>query len=153
MHPFPHHTGVKTLIVYGSRTGNTALLAQRIKEVLEEAGWPVTLKNVTEAQVSEMTQYQLVLLGSSTYGDGDLWKTFLPFEAAMGDVTLEGIQGAAFGCGSARYPAFCWAADILENGLKNCGCRIVQKALKMDTLTGFEVRQADVWARWLIERV
>ncbi|MBN4069709.1 MAG: hypothetical protein COA82_10940 [Alkaliphilus sp.] len=62
----------KAIVIFGSTMGNTEMLAGVIVEGLKEAGFEAELKNVTEAKIEEVVNYDLVLLGSSTWGEGEL---------------------------------------------------------------------------------
>ena len=72
----------KTLIVYGSTTGNTEMVARQIGEVLLKKGHDVTVKDVTNTKVDELGNgYELTVLGSSTWGEDkiEFQEDFEPF--------------------------------------------------------------------------
>jgi flavodoxin len=87
------------------------------------------------------------VFGSPTYGSGDLHPAWDKPERFLRDVELAGLPFATFGTGASRYPTPHWAVDILENRLKNCGGVRLLPGLKMDTLLGLRVRDADPWAK------
>jgi len=63
----------KTLIVFGSSTGNTETMADKIAEALKKADMEAEIKNVLNAKPADMTgEYDLVLLGCPAYGDEDV---------------------------------------------------------------------------------
>ncbi len=59
------------VIVYGSTTGNTEQLAGYIADGMKEAGASVTVRNVTDMDADGLLKYDILVLGSSTWGDGD----------------------------------------------------------------------------------
>ena len=85
-----------TGIFYGSATGSTEAVAQDIARLLGVA--ESDLHNVADASADEADKYDLLLLGSSTWGCGDS------------------------GC----YPdTFCDAIGLLYEGLQGCGCTFI----------------------------
>jgi len=85
--------GAKVILVYGSTTGNTEMLAEHVAAGLERGLASVTVKNVTEASVDELADYDTIVFGCSTWGEGDLQDDFVDFHEAM-----EGI--------SSVYPSY-----------------------------------------------
>ncbi len=55
------------LIVYWSKTGNTAKVAKAVREGLEEAGLKVVVKEQHEAADEDWFSYDLVCVGSPSY--------------------------------------------------------------------------------------
>jgi menaquinone-dependent protoporphyrinogen oxidase len=54
----------KALIVYGTRYGATARTSEEIAEVLRQEGFDVRVVNVKEDKVRDITEYELVIVGS-----------------------------------------------------------------------------------------
>ncbi len=139
------------LVAWASRTGNTANLAQRVKELLEEAGLAVELVAVKDVDWDQLDRWSALVFGSPTYGSGDLHPDWDKPERRLRDADLTGWPAAVFGCGNPRYVTPWWAVDILENRLKNGGARLVVPSYKADTMEGFRVRDADRWIVSLAE--
>jgi len=57
----------KVLVIYHSRTGNTARVAQLVAAGAEEAGAEVVLKKVEETDPQELLDYDAVIAGTPTY--------------------------------------------------------------------------------------
>ncbi len=55
------------LIIYWSKTGNTAKVANAIKEGLEEANFEVTIRKPEEAEALDYFDYDLVCVGCPSY--------------------------------------------------------------------------------------
>ena len=70
-------------MVYGSTTGNTEMLAEHVAAGLECGLANVTVKNVTEASVDELADYDAIVFGCSTWGEGDLQDDFVDFHKAI----------------------------------------------------------------------
>ena len=70
-------------LFYASSTGNTERIAKLIRRELSDM--EVTLYNLDSCTSDAMQPYSHLILGASTWGEGDLqddWETFLPhFEA------------------------------------------------------------------------
>jgi flavodoxin I len=61
----------KIAIVYGSTTGNTADVAQRIAQALNTPN-PIDVLEVSQLSPDQLTLYDFLILGTSTWGSGDL---------------------------------------------------------------------------------
>lgn len=111
-------------IYYGSTTGNTQELADRIAKALSVQSADV---HDVDSAAADFNPYDVVLFGSSTMGMGDFqddWETFID------DVTeadLSGKKVALFGCGdSASYSdTFGDALGKIYQVIKNKGCTII----------------------------
>jgi len=66
-------------LFYASSTGNTEDIAKMIKEKL--ANYKVTMYNLNDCEEDAMSAYDYLILGASTWGEGDLqddWEDYLP---------------------------------------------------------------------------
>ena len=142
----------KTIIVYGSETGNTETIAEDIASGLGDGNLEVTLKNVTEASVEELLDYDLVLLGSSTWGDEEkeLQADMVDFYEELENIDLSGKPAVAFGCGDSDYTHFCGAVDLLEERLEQIGARLLDEALRVDDQG--DDPDARAWGREMAKR-
>jgi len=137
----------KILVAFGSTTGSTETLAEEIVEKLEAASHEVNLTNVTDIEIDELdTEYDIYLLGSSTWGDADVefQEDFEEFYEDMEGKDLSGKKFAVFGCGDTSFPNFCGAVDELEKRIKELGGNLVTSGLKVEG----EVEEADL-DNWL----
>ncbi len=118
------HT-MRTGIFYGSTTGMTESLAAKIAARTGVAQTDV--RNVADASADEAEGYDLLLLGSSTWGCGELQDDWYDFLDALKRKALSGKRVALFGCGdSASYPdSFCDALAEIRDGLEATGCTFV----------------------------
>jgi flavorubredoxin len=60
-------TGLKTLILYWSATGNTRKVAEAIKKGVERAGIMPVLMKINEAKDEDLYKYDLVFIGSPSH--------------------------------------------------------------------------------------
>jgi flavodoxin short chain len=124
------------LIIYGSTTGNTEFVAEKISEKLEDAGHDVDMENAMDVIVDneDITKYDTYVWGSSTWNDGELQDDFVELHMQMTDnpPNLSGKNFACFGCGESVYEKFCTAVDILEESLEDWGAEKLQDGLKID---------------------
>jgi len=124
---------VNTIIVFASMSGTTELMAHTIASELMKAGDQVTVKDAIEADAEELMSYERILVGSYTWGDGDLSDEIMSFYDELATIDLTGKMAAAFGSGDTSYEHFARAVDILEEALKTQGCEIIIKGLKIDS--------------------
>ncbi len=112
----------KTGIFYGSSAGNTEVVAKTIAKKLN-----AEIYDVSRNPVDKISQYENLILGTSTLGLGDLqddWDAFLSdFEKA----DLSGKTIALFGLGdSATYPdTFVDGMGTIYETIKDKGCWII----------------------------
>ncbi len=112
-------------IFYGSTTGSTETIAQEIAKHLNVA--VSDIHNVANTQIEEIAPYDLLLLGSSTWGCGELQDDWLGFLDILKTKDLSNKTVGLFGCGdSASYPdTFCDAVGLLYKKLQETGCKFV----------------------------
>ena len=145
----------KAIVIYGSETGNTESVAEQIAAGLKDENLEVTLKNVTDADVEELPGYDLILLGSSTWGDEDkeLQADMVDFYEELENLDLTNIPAAAFGCGDSDYTHFCGAVDLLEERLEQIGARLLDEGFRVDGEPDEEIfKDARGWARKIARR-
>ncbi len=112
----------KTGIFYGSSTDVTADVAGKIAAKLGVD--KSDIHNVADVSVDAVNDYDLLILGSSTWGAGDLqddWEDFLP---KLKKAALSNKKVALFGTGDASSfsDTFCDAVGTIYNELKSTGC-------------------------------
>ena len=86
-----------TAIFYGSTTGQTRDAAFKIADKLGIA--PADVYDVAKTAPSETGNYTNLILGSSTWGDGDLEDNWYDFIDGLEALDLKGKTIALFGCG------------------------------------------------------
>lgn len=123
----------KVGIFFGTDTGNTRKVAKNIAKLLGDvAGKPDNIKNVS---VDDLLAYDVLILGSPTYGDGELpgltagtstesWEEFLP---NLSGADFSGKTIALYGLGDqVGYPAnFVDAIGMLYDAFADCGAQFI----------------------------
>ena len=114
-----------TGIFYGSTTGNTLALARQIADRLGIA--TAHLHDVGGASIEAIEPYDTLLLGSSTWGIGDLQDDWYSFIDSLKNTDLSRKRVGLFGCGdSASYPdSFGDAIGLLHETLSGSGCTFI----------------------------
>ena len=112
-------------IFYGSSSGTTENIANAIADKLGVAS--TDIHNVADASPEDVNKYEVLILGSSTWGAGDLqddWFDYLPKIAVL---DLTGKIVALFGCGDSGSfsDTFCDAMGTIHNELAGTGCRFI----------------------------
>ena len=101
----------KTIIVYGSTTGNCQEYAEKIAQKLGVSD----VKNVAE------------LLGTSTWGAGELQDDWYDGVEMLKRTDLKGKTIALFGCGDASgySDTFCGGMSALYDAVKDSGAKLI----------------------------
>ena len=118
-------------VFFGTDTGNTRRVAKDITTALGVAK-PVNVRNAT---VADMLAYDVLILGTPTYGEGLLpglstgnatesWEEFLPTLAGQ---DFSGKKVAIYGLGNQKsYPTeFVDAMFYLYEQFKRCGATVI----------------------------
>lgn len=114
----------KTGIFYGSTTGTTQKVAENIGKLMNVASSDI--HNVANSAPSEVGKYDLLLLGTSTWGSGELQDDWSDFIAGLEVLDLKGKGIALFGCGDeSMADTFCNAVGVLYDRLQNTGARFI----------------------------
>lgn len=109
-------------VFYGSTTGTTEDVARKIAKKLN-----VPAENIHDASVMTETlikEYDVLVLGSSTWGAGELQDDWYDAVKMMKKADLSHKFVALFGCGDCESysDTFCDAIGVLYNELKDTGC-------------------------------
>lgn len=116
-----------TGIFFGTATGQTREVALKIAKTL---GIPAAdVHDVTTTAPSEVGKYTNLILGSSTWGDGDLEDGWADFIDGLQAMDLKGKKIALFGCGDTTMrETFCNAVGILHDRLAGTGAMFIGEA-------------------------
>jgi len=114
----------KSAIFYGSSTGNTQTVAEAINAQLNNQA---ELINVENSSSAEIEKYDVLFLGTSTWGLGDLQDDWEGFIADLKTADLSGKKVALFGLGDAdAYPdTFVDGMGTIYNTITDKGCDII----------------------------
>ena len=139
----------KACIIYGSITGTTEKLALMLADAIRDR-YDVTVRNALDAVPEDVETADLILLGSSTWGVGDLQMDMIPVNDFIRTMDLRTKRAAVFGKGDSEYKRFCAAVITLERSLKAAGARLIQKGYRCDKhLDGLAQERLRKWASGL----
>jgi flavodoxin I len=126
---------MKTGIIFGSTTGTCEDLAGKI--AAEFGVDSADVHNVTDLNADLVAQYDLLILGSSTWGCGDLQDDWFDGLDTLKGMDLSGKKVALFSCGdSASYSdTFCNAMGTLYDDLQGTGATFVGTGVSTDGYT------------------
>ena len=112
----------KTIVVYGSSTGTCEAIAGKIAEKLG-----VESINVSDLTADVIAENDNLLIGTSTWGAGELQDDWYDGVDMLKGADLSGKVVAVFGCGdSASYSdTFCGAMKELYDAAKAGGATVV----------------------------
>lgn len=112
----------KTIVVYGSSTGTCEAIAGKIAEKLG-----VEAINVSDLTADVIVENDNLLIGTSTWGAGELQDDWYDGVDTLKGADLSGKVVAVFGCGdSASYSdTFCGAMKELYDAAKAGGATVV----------------------------
>ncbi|KMQ52548.1 Flavodoxin 1 [Chitinispirillum alkaliphilum] len=113
----------KTAVIYGSTTGNTKAAAERIAQLIGDAD----IKDIAQSSVEEIAAYSNIILGSSTWGYGDVQDDWESVVDSLSAVDLSGKKVALFGTGDqSGYPdTFVDALGILYDAVVASGAEVI----------------------------
>jgi len=118
----------KTGIFYGSSTGTCEDLANQIADKMGVAASDVYSADKLSADL--VKEYDLLILGTSTWGDGELQDDWYDFLEQLAGKNLSGKKIALFGCGDAMSfgSTFCDAVGIIYEKLQGTGATFIGTA-------------------------
>ncbi|WP_456276174.1 flavodoxin domain-containing protein [Bacillus sp. AK128] len=103
---------MRLAIIYTSGTGNTEEVASIIHSYIGGE-----LYNVHHFPLTDLEKYDAVLIGSYTWGNGNLPREMIPLYQAFEAQDVEHVITGVFGTGDSFYPNFCGAVDELRDML------------------------------------
>ncbi len=110
-------------IIYGSCGGNTELVCLKVADLIQDAGYKVSLLNA-KIQVPDVFKgEEALILASPTYGVGELETFMASLLKAAGDMTFVGRLCAVIALGDERYHPdyYMESMRILAHWLKQRG--------------------------------
>ncbi len=118
----------KIAVFFGSTTGTCEALAGQVAEQLGTSD----VFNASELTADKIADYDVLVLGTSTWGDGDLQDDWYDAVEVLKEADLAGKKVALFGCGdSASYPdTFCSAMGTIAEACE--GAEIIGAGISTD---------------------
>lgn len=114
----------RTAIFYGSTTGTTKNIALHIAKMLNIPEADVI--DVKNAAPSRLGEYQNIIAGTSTWGNGDLQVDWYDFIDGLQAIDLGKAKVAIFGCGDETMSdTFCDGVAKLYEAFKGTGATMI----------------------------
>jgi flavodoxin len=146
----------KVLIIFGSTSGNTELVAWQIAESLEEKQAKVKLIRAELAAAEDLDQeFDLIILAASTYGHGILQDHMLMFTQKIAKHDFKQRNMAVVGLGDSKYDAeyHIEAAPILEEFIKESNGNLIQDSLRISKSPIGQMDKVTQWADQLFDNL
>lgn len=120
------------VIAYGSTTGNTEQVANLLAGHLDQH--QVAVYEVSALTEDLVAKADLVLLGASTWGYGEVQDDFAAYMSKIDGKTYGGKSVAVFGCGDQAGfgDVFCEAVTLIEEAVQAAGGGLVTSGLRVD---------------------
>lgn len=121
-------------VAYASLSGNTLNVATEIQKHLENQNHSVTLYDLLQTNPDDLKKYDLVFLGSSTYGDGDLnpiAELFFTTATSLSHI-CDQTKFAIFSLGDSSYTQFAESGKIMLQKMNEMQAFCLQPVLTLD---------------------
>ena len=112
-------------IFYGSTMGATESIAEKIRDVIGQE--MAKLYDVASTPVDTLNDYECIIFGTSTWGEGGLPDDWDAFITALDNIDLSGKKVALFGLGDQDiFPdTFVYSIGLIYEKVKERGATIV----------------------------
>ncbi|TWT13252.1 flavodoxin domain-containing protein [Planomicrobium sp. CPCC 101079] len=107
----------KLAIVYASVTGNTEAVAHILEESAKSAAADTTVWRVEDFPLAELSRYDAVLIGTYTWGSGEIPKEMRDLFEAFENLQRKELVTAVFGTGDSFFAEFCGAVNRFRDML------------------------------------
>tara|TARA_Y100001935_G_C17166072_1_gene437764 strand:+ start:180 stop:635 length:456 start_codon:yes stop_codon:yes gene_type:complete len=126
----------KILILYGTETGNSELLAMDAEGMAKSSGFDATINGMDEISYDEIQGYENLLIVCSTWGDGEQPDNAVDlYEAAedAADDSLAGVNFAVLALGDTAFDLFCEAGIQWDELIEAKGGNRINDRIDCDT--------------------
>lgn len=142
------------LLVFASLSGNTEEIADIIQTKLASDA-EVTRRHIDmdDIEAVELENYDGILFGTYTWGDGDLPYELEDFYDDMDHLNLQGVPAACFGSCDSSYPEYGAAVDIISEKLQEKGAELLEPNLKIELdPEGEEITRCEEFAEQFLSK-
>jgi sulfite reductase (NADPH) flavoprotein alpha-component len=124
------------LILYGTETGNSELLAMDAQRLGKEAGFDSSIFPMDEIDASKMQEHKHCLLICSTWGDGeqpDNAQDLYDEVSELDPAAFSGIKYAVLALGDTAFDLFCEAGIQWDDVMESKGAYRLHERIDCDT--------------------
>lgn len=128
----------RILIIVGTESGNARMCADHLSDNLPGLGHEVEVAGETDAASVDLTDCDVVLVCTSTHGDGELPDNIIPLAERLRAEApdLSHLRYGVIALGDQTYKAtFCKAGKDIDALLADCCARRVGERLEIDACT------------------
>jgi MioC protein len=138
-------------ILFGTETGNSEMVADEIAAALDPFGVTSEIHSMGDYPVDDLCGENLVILITSTYGEGDLPDTAIPFFDALKECKpdLSRTRFAAFGLGDSSYDTYNNGIATLIEAVTDLGAVQIGETGRHDADSGLD--PCDIATSWATE--
>ena len=125
----------KILILYGTETGNSELLAMDAEKLANDLEFDVTINGMDEISLSDIQDNGNVLIVCSTWGDGEQPDNAIDLYESVessDDASMSGVGFAVLALGDTAFDLFCEAGIQWDNILQEKGGNRISERIDCD---------------------
>jgi sulfite reductase (NADPH) flavoprotein alpha-component len=113
----------KLLVLFGTESGKSESLADRVVKEARKRGFQAIMKNMAESRPSELCQVGNLLVIVSTWGDGEPPETAISYhhELMVADLALTDLRFSVCALGDTAYEKFCQTGKEIDARLQALG--------------------------------
>lgn len=140
----------KCLLLYGTQSGNAAMVTETLRMELERQGVATELAPEHGTQPALLAAHRWLLVCCSSHGEGDVPDHLLPLLAALREERpdLSGLRYGVVSLGDRTYAdTFCFGGRRVDQALSELGATRIGERLEVDAST--QPFADEVAAAWL----
>ena len=126
----------KMLILYGTETGNSELLAMDAEKIATAKGFDVSINGMDEVSTDDLASCGNLLIICSTWGDGEQPDNAIELydsSVELEDNYLQNVNFAVLALGDTAFDLFCEAGIQWDSILEQKGANRINERIDCDT--------------------
>ncbi|MCE0765012.1 flavodoxin domain-containing protein [Pseudonocardia kujensis] len=133
-------------ILFGTESGNAEMVADDLSAAMGQGGIDAPVVSMEDYSVDDLRSQDVIILVVSTYGEGDLPETAVPFFQALREdkPDLAGLRFAAFGLGDSTYDTYNLGVATLVSALTDLGATQIGETGHHDADSGLDASELAV---------
>jgi len=136
--------GKNITVLYGTESGNSEMLAEKVTKSAKKHGHKAKLVNMADIAAKELAGTETLFVLISTWGDGEPPETAETFynELMQGGIDLKGTDFSVCALGDTSYEKFCQTGSDIDSQLEKLGANRI--ADRVDCDVDFD----ETFAKW-----